>query len=271
MPSQNLNVALIALDMRWADVKFNLDMAVTRIAALPSDTDLVLLPEMATTGFGAFPGGVEKWAEDADGPTLSAMREASVKYGVAIYGGFIGRCGDRAANRSYFVADGEIKALYDKRHLFAGAEQRDFARGECLPPIVDYKSWRLMLSICYDVRFPVWLRNVANNYDAMLVIANWPNSRYYAWKHLLIARAIENQAYVAACNREGEDVYGQYARGDSMIVNSVGVPVGTTLEDGTVIGKFDHEALDSIRSSVRPWRVADEFTLTDVRSEGLEV
>lgn len=261
VPSQDLNVALLPLDIKFTDVDYNLRLTHQRIKSLPADTDLVLLPEMMNIGFGNYPGGIARWAEDDNGPTLMGACNMSREFDIAICGGYVARESDGIYNRCFFVADGEVKALYNKRHLFDGLEQRDFCRGEALPPIIDYRSWRLCPVICYDVRFPVWTRAVANNYDALLVVANWPASRSYIWKHLLMARAIENQAFVAGCNREGEDGYGVYSRGDSMIVNPVGVPVGVTLDDGTVTGKFAASNIADIRKGVRPWRVADRFTL----------
>lgn len=261
MPTQDLNVALLPFDMRLGDIAFNTTIALKRIASLPSDIDLVVLPELATTGFGDIRGGIASLAEEDNGPTIQKMCEASIKYNVAICGGFVGKIGDSIYNRCYFISNGEPKAFYSKRHLFAGPEQKCFSKGDSLPPVIDYKSWKLRPLICYDLRFPVWCRSMENNFDAIILIANWPNSRFFAWQNLITARAIENQAYVAACNREGEDVYGMYGRGDSMIVNALGMPVSTTLEDGTVTGRFDSQRFNTDRDNFKPWKMADKFSI----------
>ncbi|MCM1348864.1 MAG: hypothetical protein NC338_05575 [Firmicutes bacterium] len=261
MPEQDLHIALIPLDMRLGERDFNLKLARARIESLQHPVDLVLFPELMTTGFGEMKNGVAAHAESDHDVTICTMCELSKEFDVAIYGGFIGKDEDKIYNRAFFISDGKPIAFYNKRHLFAGQEQRTFTRGESLPPIITLKSWRLRPIICYDVRFPVWNRIKKNDYDAMLVIANWPNSRSYAWQHLIIARAIENQAYIAACNREGEDIYGTYQRGDSMIVNALGMPVGSVANDGNVYGKFDYKAFNTDRKNFQPWRVADDFNL----------
>lgn len=261
MPSRDLNVALLPLDIRLEDRDWNLKMIADRISRLPSSVDLVLLPELATTGFGEFKSHISSLAEGTDGPTIDAMKRLSEENGVAICGGYIRADVTGYYNSCFFVADGRLLGIYDKRHLFAGAESRVFTPGDSLPPIIEYKSWKLRPVICYDLRFPVWNRAHGHDYDVMLLIANWPKSRYYAWKHLIIARAIENQVYVAACNREGEDIYGVYGRGDSLVVNALGCLVGKTLEDGSEVARLDFETFNNDRKTLQPWRMADKFTI----------
>lgn len=263
-PSQNINVALLPLDIRLGDVRHNLSEVEQRICALPPEVDLVVLPELFNTGFDEFPESIDSFAEADDGPTVASLKRLSAEHDVAIAGGFIGKRGGRYYNRAVFVDQGEPLAFYNKRHLFAGAESKLFTRGNMLSPIVEFKTWRLRLSICYDLRFPVWNRSVGNDYDVLLLMANWPGSRYYAWKHLVIARAIENQCYACACNREGEDYYGSYRRGDSMIVDAMGQPIGMCYDDGTVMATLDCEAFNADRQRLKPWRMADEFTLRGV-------
>jgi len=262
MPTEDLKVALLPVDIKLGNREWNLAMIESRIKALPEDVDLVMLPELCTTGFGYFENGVDSLAERADGHTIRTMQDLSHQYDMAICGGIITKDSDGLFNSCFFVAGGELKALYNKRHLFAGAESHLFKPGKSLPPVIEYKTWKLRPVICYDLRFPVWNRSVDNDYDAALLIANWPNSRFYAWKHLIIARAIENQVYVAACNREGEDVYGAYGRGDSMIVNAVGMPECTVCDDGTVMGTFNYEELNNSRKMLQTWRSADKFTIS---------
>lgn len=261
-PETDLKVVLLPLDIKLGDIPHNLAGAELLIDKLPEDTDLVVLPELSNVGFGDYSVGPEELAEPIDGRTIERFCKISAERGgMAIVGGFL-RCEDgKLFNSSFFISDGKLQTYYDKRHLFAGAEQRIFERGTEQSPTVTFRGWRLRLAICYDLRFPVWNRSINCGYDALIVVANWPHSRFYAWKHLIIARAIENQAYVVACNREGVDVYGDYLRGDSMIVNAMGYTVDEKHDDGTVTGMLEAARLRDDRKFLQPWRVADEFKL----------
>ena len=261
MPEQNLHVALLPIDIKLGSKEHNLKAISDRILDLPNSTDVVLLPELSNIGFGKYPAPASSLAESTEGDTIAQMKCLSEECNLAICGGFIRKEDGKIFNSCFFVADGELKAIYDKRHLFPGPESKIFTPGCSLPPIIEYKTWKLRPSICYDLRFPVWNRAQGNNFDVMLLIANWPHSRYYAWRHLSIARAIENQIYVASCNREGEDVYGSYQRGDSLIFNDLGNEISSPLSNGTVIGTFDATALNDNRKTLQPWRAADNFTL----------
>ncbi len=261
MPVQDLNVALLPLDIRFADKKANLDMVCKRIHDLPEGTDLVVLPEMFNVGFGDFPEGVGSVAESDDGLTIETIKQLSLERSIAICGGFIGKSGSEVYNRCFFVAEGKPLGFYNKRHLFYGPESAMFAPGSTQPPIIEYKSWRIRPFICFDLRFPVWSRSVGNNFDIMIFIANWPHARYHAWRQLSVARAIENQAIVLSCNREGEDFYGKYERGDSLIINSSGFEIGRTADDGTEIATLSFESFNSDRKTLQPWRSADAFEL----------
>lgn len=263
-PDRNLKVAMLPLDIKLGDIRHNVAAAEMRIRELDKDTDLVVLPELFNIGFGDYGESPREYSEPDNGFTVTTMQRLADELNLGIIGGFMGRNGNDLLNRAFFLRPFASPVFYNKRHLFAGPEQHIFARGTNLPPILEFRSWRLKLIICYDLRFPVWTRAVNNDYDALVHIANWPNSRYYAYKQLLIARAIENQTYIAACNREGTDVYGDYARGDSMILNAMGYIVSTCEKDGTVKGTFDHEVFLSDRKKLQPWRVADSFFIEGV-------
>lgn len=263
-PDRNLKVALLPIAIKLGDIRHNVAVAESRIRSLEKDTDLVVLPELFNVGFGDYGEAPREYSEPDDGYTVTTMQRLADELNIGIIGGFMGQQGDALLNRAFFVRPGETPVFYNKRHLFAGPEQKTFARGMNLPPIVKFRSWRLKLIICYDLRFPGWVRERYNNYDAIIHIANWPNSRYYAYKQLLIARAIENQAYVAACNREGSDVYGDYTPGDSMILNAMGYPVNSIETDGTVKGIFDYKVFLSDLTKLQPWRVADNFMIEGV-------
>ncbi len=258
---EKMNVVLIPLDIALGNKEHNLAVVELRVSRLDDNVDLVVLPEMFNTGFGAFQESLSSLAETETGNTISRMKALSKKKGIAIIGGFIRRDGEDFYNSAFAVSDGELIAIYDKRHLFAGPEQKLFQRGQSPSPIVTIKGWRIRIAICYDLRFPVWNRSRNLNYDAIVFIANWVHIRNYAWRHLIIARAIENQAYVLACNREGTDFYGEYMRGDSMIVNAMGYPIETLDENGDVYATLDKNLLDSDRRHLKPWKVADDFTI----------
>lgn len=261
MAMQDLRVALLPLDIKLEDKAYNISLAIERINDLSNEVDVVVLPELFNVGFGKYSVSASCLAEFDNGETISRMKKISAERKIAIIGGFIGKSNEGLLNRAFIISDGQLCSCYNKRHLFPGMESRLFHPGEELSPIINIKGWNLRVAICYDLRFPVWNRAVNNNYDALILIANWPNSRYYAWNQLIKARAIENQVYVAACNREGEDIYGKYERFDSMIVDPMGLNIGENHDSGTVLATFSKEQINSIRENFQPWRAADDFTI----------
>ena len=137
------------------------------------------------------------------------LAEVMKKYNVAIAGSFIARTANKIYNRAFFIESSGDETYYDKHHIFSiGGEQEVFTAGDSQPRVVRYRGWNIMLAVCYDLRFPVWLRNTNNKYDLLLVVANWPKARIYTWEHLLIARAIENECYVCGVNRIGQSPSG---------------------------------------------------------------
>ncbi len=263
MPDQNLKVALIPLDITEADAAANLSAVSRRISALDSDTGLAVLPEMFSTGFVTAPATLARIAETECGATMTAIRDLAAARGIHIWGTFIAVDRGHYFNRGFMISPAGETAFYDKRHLFRyGGESELFTPGSQPAPIVTVNSWKFKMSICYDLRFPAWNRAVANDYDALVVPANWPHKRFFAWKHLLIARAIENQAYVLGCNREGTDLYGRYERGESLILDNWGADVADRRHDGTVYATLDADRFNEARRKFEPWRDADSFELT---------
>lgn len=264
MLTANLNLVLLPLDIKPFDTNANMAEVTRSISRLPAETDLVVLPEMFNTGFTTDKDTLRRIAEAPDGNMIHSLEDLASKYDIGIWGTTISSDdNDIFVNRGFMIGPSAQKTIfYDKRHTFSyGGESEAFSRGSAQAPIVSFRGWKLKMSICYDIRFPVWNRSRANEYDALIVPANWVHSRYYPWRQLLIARAIENQAYVAGCNREGEDSYGSYNRGDSLAFDFAGREIGEQLPDGALKATFDAAALDCARKRFAPWRDADSFTI----------
>ena len=265
MPSTNLNVALLPLDIAAFDSDANINSVRQRLKSLPSDTDLVILPEMFNTGFTTDRERLKQIAQPpVGGAVVDTLESLATEFDVALWGSMIAHGHSESfVNRGFMISPGETPQYYDKRHTFSlGGESQAFSRGSQPSPIIEFRGWKLKMAICYDIRFPVWNRSRGNEYDALIVPANWVHSRYYPWRQMLIARAIENQSYVAGCNREGRDAYGIYERGDSLAFDFYGKEIGTAHEDGTLTVTFDRHALETARAHFMPWRDADDFTIT---------
>ncbi len=262
MPDRNLKVALLPHAIITGDVHANLQAVEAMLPQVDTDTDLLVLPEMFNAGYTTDTDLLNSMAESNDGSTIKSVERWVEQYDFAIWGGFIARDGNNIYNRGFMVNPGEETRFYDKRHLFrAGGEQMLFTQGMALPEVVEYRSWRLRMAICYDIRFPVWNRARANNYDVLIVPANWAHARFFAWKQMLLARAIENQAFVVGCNREGNDIYGEYRRGDSQAFNNWGDDIADRRDDGTMYATLHAEQFNIDRQRFAPWRDADDFKL----------
>ena len=218
-----MKVTILQLNSVWGNPDENIKKVEYLMAQAP-DSDLYVLPEMWSTGFATEPFGI---AEDAnDCKSLSWMIKIADKLHCAICGSLAISLDGKFKNRHYFVNGRTgVVSYYDKHHLFRyGHEDRYYEPGEN-HTIVEYMGFRILLLTCYDLRFPVWSRYAeALQYDIIICVANWPESRQNAWQILTRARAIENQAFVIACNRVGDDKYCHY-RGQSSIIS----PIGKTL------------------------------------------
>ena len=217
MPEQNLRVTLIQSKLLWENIDANLSMFEEKISSI-ENTDVILLPEMFSTGFSMKP---ERFAEEMNGKTVPWMRAMAEKRNAAICGSVMIKADGKFFNRLiWFQPEGNF-FTFNKRHLFRmGEENNHYTAGE-KKLIVDYKGWKICPLVCYDLRFPVWSRNT-ENYDLLLYVANWPQRRNHAWKSLLVARAIENQSYVIGLNRVGDDGNKIQHSGDSSVVNAKG-------------------------------------------------
>lgn len=250
-----IDVAICQVDMEWEHTARNLERLEPIVAAAAAD--VVVLPEMFATGFKLRPAVV---AEPADGPVVRAMRRWAAEYDRAVVGSVVIAEGGQYRNRMFFVKPSGEVAWYDKRHLFRpGGEARDYTPGD-RRVVVEYKGWRFLLLVCYDLRFPVWSRN-RGDYDAILYSASWADDRREVWRTLLRARAIENQCYVAGVNRVGVDPDASYA-GDSAIVDFKGATLADAGQsERTCVATFDAQAQAAFRDHFPAWMDADDFTL----------
>lgn len=261
-PAPNLKVAVIPLDVILADVKSNLAHACEALGRIEPETDIAVLPELFNSGFTTDAELLESIAEEDDCYTMTEVRRWAKEFGFAICGSFAGKADGCFYNRGFIAKpDGTIQ-FYNKRHLFRlGGEYKAYRCGTVESPIVDVKGWKIAMAICYDIRFPVWNRNAGLKYDVLIVPANWPHVREFAWRHLLIARAIENQAYVVGCNRSGKDEFGEYPAEDSFAFDYMGADIAQRSSSGIIYCEFDKDKLLTGRSRFKAWLDADDFTI----------
>ena len=254
-----LHIVGIQADLVWENPKENLTYFEEKIKDLSKETDLVVLPEMFTTGFTMHPENV---AETMDGNTVSWMKRMASKRQIAITGSLVIEDDKNYYNRLVFVhPSGEIET-YNKRHSFTLAgEDKVYTSGN-KKLIVDYKGWRICPLICYDLRFPAWSRNT-ENYDLLIYMANWPVKRIKAWDMLLKARAIENMSYTIGVNRTGKDANEYDYSGNSLIVDYLGEELSklNKNEAGIIMATLAKTDQDKIRENLGFLNDKDSFTI----------
>ncbi len=213
-----MKVAIIQTALIWENPNANRIQFEEKIRGIEQNVDLIVLPEMFSTGFTMNP---ETVAETMNGETISWMQTLAKHKNSAITGSLVIVENGKYYNRLVFVLpSGEIKH-YDKRHLFSLAgEEKVYTKGKT-KLIIEYKGFKICPLICYDLRFPVFSRNV-EDYDVLLYVANWPKPRINAWNALLKARAIENMCYVVGVNRIGEDQNNHVYNGNSQVIDYLG-------------------------------------------------
>lgn len=256
---QNLRVALVQADLAWHDIGANIARFDALLSPLAGKADLVALPEMFSTGFTMKPSEV---AEGMDGLATAALRRWARELNAHVAGSAVIHESGRYYNRLLWARpDGTIEH-YDKRHLFRMAgEDAVYAPGT-LAPVMDIEGWKIRPFICYDLRFPVWSRNVGNAWDVALYVANWPAKRARHWRALLAARAIENQCYVVSVNRVGNDGSGVAYAGDSLAIDYSGeILLDAGGAEGVLTCELAYERLADYRRSFPAWKDADPFTL----------
>lgn len=282
-PLDSLNVAAWPMPIVWADIPANLQAVDRALERIDPATNLLVLPELFSTGFIQDEILLKEIAAESERLTLAAMRRWASERQMAVAGSFLVEREGKYLNRAAFVEPSGKTTFYDKRHLFClSAESTVYSQGQSLPPVIAYRGWNISMIVCYDLRFPVWCRNDGQSYDILLVPANWAAARGYAFHQLLIARAIENQAFVVGCNRGGADDYGTYDN-ESYILNPFGyemAPFDTTatkgirpaqptatepqakeFPTGLLAATFTRSALEKVRSYLPVGRDADNFTL----------
>jgi len=269
-----MRVSLIQTALHWENPVANLEMLTRKLAPLRGQTDLVVLPEMFSTGFTM---NAATFAEPMDGPTMQWLRTTAQDLGAAVTGSFIcveGTSAVASAKEDHFFnrlvwmyPDGRYE-IYDKRHLFGLA-------GENLPYtagkkrlIVEWLGWRICPLICYDLRFPVWSRNQEfganaekkSAYDVLIFVANWPERRSHHWQNLLVSRAIENQAFTIGVNVVGQDGNGYEYVGNSALIDFAGQQVvQISRQEGVFTAKLLMEDLGNYRQQLPFLADSDHF------------
>jgi len=252
---QNLKVTLIQSELVWEDIDSNLAEFDARITSIEEETHLVALPEMFPTGFSM---NAADLAQGMDGSAVQWIQKKSRDMNVDIVGSIIIDDGGKYYNRLVWAKpDGEV-FTYDKRHLFrmAGEEKIYSAGNKTLT--VELNGWRIRPFICYDLRFPAWIRNIGNTYDILIVIANWPEKRSSHWKLLLQARAVENQCYVIGVNRVGTDGNGLSYSGDSSVIDPWGTVIFQKSNQASIhTAELSYDVLKTSRKDFPVWMDAD--------------
>ncbi|MBP8759202.1 MAG: amidohydrolase [Parabacteroides sp.] len=258
--AENLRVSMVQSHIIWEDRNENLGYYGELLRRISGKTDLAVLPETFSTGFTM---NVEPLADEADGITVNTIKKWAADYKMAVAGSFIAKDNGKYYNRAFFITPEGDSLFYDKRHLFQmGHEDQYFTAGD-KRLVVSYRGWNICLLVCYDLRFPVWSRNVNNEYDLLIYCANWPEARKKVWKILLQARAIENMSYVCGVNRVGIDGKGFTYRGDSLIISPKGKKLADAgkREEVTRTVSLSMDEVSELRSKFPAWKDADDFTI----------
>jgi len=286
----NLTITGIQTSLHWENVYANLNMFEEKIKSISTKTEIVILPEMFSTGFSMKP---EELAETMEGETVKWMKRIAAEKRIILTGSVIigqyaesdeiagavygqtGMVRPEYFNRLIWMQPNGEYGYYDKRHLFAYAEEDEHYTPGTKRLIASVKGWKINLLVCYDLRFPVWSRLTpipslqaergavaAPEYDVLIYVANWPERRIHAWKTLLQARAIENQCYVIGVNRVGNDGKEIYYSGDSMVVDPMGeVLYQKSHEEDIFTITLQKEKLEEVRTKLPFWKDGDNFII----------
>lgn len=265
MVMDKLNITILQSDLHWENADKNLVMFSEKIAVIKEPTDIIVLPEMFNTGFSM---ESEKLAETMEGKSVSWLKETAKNTNALIVASLIIQENQHYYNRLIWVKpDGDV-FTYDKRHLFRMANEHEHFSAGQQRLIVNYKGWRICPLICYDLRFPVWSRNIDQHgntaYDCLIYIANWPAARKAPWSKLLEARAIENQCYVVGVNRIGQDGKQINYSGNSVFIDPKGELICSFSEGEDVIQtqSISLSELNDFRKKFPVGMDADRFSIT---------
>jgi omega-amidase len=263
--NQPLTVTLIQTQLHWEDRKANLAMLDKKIRSISEKTEVVVLPEMFTTGFSMNPAAL---AETMEGETVQWMKKVASEKKIILTGSIIIEEDGHYYNRIVWMLPNGQYGVYDKRHRFAYAgEDEQFTAGS-KRLIASVKGWKINLLICYDLRFPVWSRQSPDadspEFDLLIYVANWPERRSHAWRTLLQARAIENQCYVVGVNRVGDDGNKHHYIGDSMVADPLGEVLYHRKDDEDIFTiTLDKDHLQAVREKLPFWKDSDRFVIVE--------
>lgn len=275
-----LTISVIQTHLHWENKPANLQMLEEKIMSITEKTELVVLPEMFSTGFSMRP---EELAETMEGETVQWMKRIAAQKKVILTGSVIIKEESADGQVNYYnrliwmLPNGQY-GVYDKRHRFAYAGEDDHYTAGSKRLIASVKGWKINLLVCYDLRFPVWARQQTRNvstllstgseYDVLIYVANWPERRIQAWKTLLQARAIENQCYVVGANRVGDDGNKIHYSGESMIIDPLGEVLYTKKDEEDIYTiTLEKTQLDSVREKFPFWKDADAFMIMNDEEE----
>lgn len=255
-----MKISIVQTDIIWENKQENLRLLREKLSPLRGTTEIVVLPEMFSTGFTM---KSRELAEPVSGITVRILKELAADFQLALCGSFI--CSERSNyyNRAFFITPEGEEFYYDKRHLFRMGNEAEYFSSGNNKLIISYRGWNICLLVCYDLRFPVWSRNVNNEYDLLIYVASWPQARRLAWDTLLCARALENMCYVCGVNRIGVDGNKLIYNGGSVVFSAKGevlasVPDG---EEGIETVSLSLISLQQLRDKFPVWKDADAFRL----------
>lgn len=254
-----LHISLLQADLSWENAQENINYFTEQIDQISNDVDLIVLPEMFTTGFSM---NANKLAEEMNGKTVNWMQETAIKKQSAVVGSVIISENKKFYNRLFFVFPSGEFQYYDKKHTFTLAKEHETYSSGSKKLIVEYKGWKICPLICYDLRFPVWARNV-EDYDLLIYVASWPEKRINAWDALLKARAIENMSYTIGVNRIGKDGNNYDYVGHSILFDCLGNPLSKKQNERqeTISVQIEKESQDEIRNKLGFLKDKDKFSI----------
>lgn len=257
---QDLKITLIQSNLHWENIDENLKMFSQKISSIKEKTDLIVLPEMFSTGFTM---NNKPLAEKMHGKTFEWMKITAKEKNSVLTGSIITEEKGKFFNRLIWMRTDGTFETYDKRHLFRYANEQNYYTAGNKKLIVELNGWKICPQICYDLRFPVWIRNRNKEYDVLIFVANWPERRNYPREALLLARAIENQAYVVGVNRVGKDGGGINHSGDSVAINPQGEVISRARsnEEMSMTVSLAYSELNEWRKKFPAWMDADGFII----------